>query len=142
MSMRASRIMASSSTCSCSRPACFSSNSGKKKAAWNAEGLGHRLDQAHLRVLRLAVAQFPDLGVGDLLAGGLLDQVGHLVVGVGTPAAGCARSISQFTLSASVRRTGVLSAPSAALLGITTPPWTALNIILYQTTPLLVSYSS
>src|ERR1019366_2233182 len=54
----------------------------------HAEGPGHRLDQAHLRVLCLAIAQFPDLGVGDLLAGGLLDQVSHLVVGVGAPAGG------------------------------------------------------
>ena len=37
----------------------------------DAERPGQRLDQAFLRILRLAVAQLPDGGVADFLPGGL-----------------------------------------------------------------------
>ena len=115
---------------------------GEEERGWHAEGLGHRLDQAHLRVLRLAIAQFPDLGVGDLLAGGLLDQVGHLVVGVGAPA-GRVRPVDQPVHL--VRQRAQNGRALCAIRRLTRHHCTSLDhlhIILYQTTPLLVSYSS
>jgi hypothetical protein len=43
----------------------------EEESRWDAERPGQRLDQALLRILRLAVAQLPDGGVADFLPGGL-----------------------------------------------------------------------
>jgi hypothetical protein len=48
-----------------------------------AERLGQRLDQALLRILRLAVTELPDRRIADFLPGNALDQGGYLVVGEG-----------------------------------------------------------
>jgi hypothetical protein len=83
----------------------------------------HRLDQALLRVGGLPVAQLPDGGVGDPLPSRLPDQGRDLSALLQGPRpAGCAVEISQFTLSASVRKGGVLFAPCAASPSTTEPP--------------------
>ena len=56
-STRASRIMASSSTCSCGA-ACFWWKLQKEKSSRHAEGLGHHLDQARLRVCTWPLRSF------------------------------------------------------------------------------------
>jgi hypothetical protein len=61
---------------------------GEEENRLHTESPGHRLDQAFLRVLGLAVAKLPDSGVREPLTGELLDQRDDLGVGVLATASG------------------------------------------------------